>query len=321
MNDPLTSIDAENLEKNVNDAFKTMHKSVKIFQDIPGKICAFVEVEMNLINQREIFNETSIDAENLEKNVNDAFKTMHKSVKIFQDIPGKICAFVEVEMNLINQREIFNETSIDAENLEKNVNDAFKTMHKSVKIFQDIPGKICAFVEVEMNLINQREIFNETSIDAENLEKNVNDAFKTMHKSVKIFQDIPGKICAFVEVEMNLINQREIFNETSIDAENLEKNVNDAFKTMHKSVKIFQDIPGKICAFVEVEMNLINQREIFNETSIDAENLEKNVNDAFKTMHKSVKIFQDIPGKICFFVEVEMNLINQKEIFNEDLTY
>ena len=58
MNDPLTSIDAENLEKNVNDAFKTMHKSVKIFQDIPGKIySAFVEVEMNLINQKEIFNE------------------------------------------------------------------------------------------------------------------------------------------------------------------------------------------------------------------------------------------------------------------------
>ncbi len=37
MNDPLTSIDAEAVEKNVNDAYKTMHKSVKIFQDIPGK--------------------------------------------------------------------------------------------------------------------------------------------------------------------------------------------------------------------------------------------------------------------------------------------
>lgn len=37
MNDPLTSIDAEVLEKNVNEAFKTMHKSVKLFVDIPGQ--------------------------------------------------------------------------------------------------------------------------------------------------------------------------------------------------------------------------------------------------------------------------------------------
>ncbi|XP_064629143.1 dynein axonemal heavy chain 1-like isoform X2 [Lineus longissimus] len=36
MNDPLTTIDAESLEKNVADAYKTMHKSVKIFADIPG---------------------------------------------------------------------------------------------------------------------------------------------------------------------------------------------------------------------------------------------------------------------------------------------
>ena len=37
MNDPLTSIDAESVEKNVSDAYKTMHKSVKVFADIPGK--------------------------------------------------------------------------------------------------------------------------------------------------------------------------------------------------------------------------------------------------------------------------------------------
>ena len=41
MNDPLTSIDAENVEKNVGDAYKTMHKSVKIFADIPGKSHSF----------------------------------------------------------------------------------------------------------------------------------------------------------------------------------------------------------------------------------------------------------------------------------------
>ncbi|XP_053577059.1 dynein axonemal heavy chain 1 [Bombina bombina] len=36
MNDPLTSIDAEQLEKNVVESYKTMHKCVKLFRDIPG---------------------------------------------------------------------------------------------------------------------------------------------------------------------------------------------------------------------------------------------------------------------------------------------
>ncbi|XP_076467072.1 dynein axonemal heavy chain 1-like isoform X2 [Babylonia areolata] len=36
MNDPLTSINAEEVEKNVMDAYKTMHKSVKIFNEIPN---------------------------------------------------------------------------------------------------------------------------------------------------------------------------------------------------------------------------------------------------------------------------------------------
>ncbi|XP_053339456.1 dynein axonemal heavy chain 1 [Clarias gariepinus] len=36
MNDPLSSIDAEQLERNVSDAFKTMHKCVKQFKDIPA---------------------------------------------------------------------------------------------------------------------------------------------------------------------------------------------------------------------------------------------------------------------------------------------
>ena len=31
MHDPITTVDAESLEKNVNDAYKTMHKSVKFF--------------------------------------------------------------------------------------------------------------------------------------------------------------------------------------------------------------------------------------------------------------------------------------------------
>lgn len=37
MNDPLSAIDAEQLEKNVIESFKTMHKCVKQFKDIPGK--------------------------------------------------------------------------------------------------------------------------------------------------------------------------------------------------------------------------------------------------------------------------------------------
>uniref|UniRef100_A0A803TP24 Dynein axonemal heavy chain 1 n=1 Tax=Anolis carolinensis TaxID=28377 RepID=A0A803TP24_ANOCA len=36
MHDPLSAIDAEQLEKNVNESFKTMHKCVKQFKDIPG---------------------------------------------------------------------------------------------------------------------------------------------------------------------------------------------------------------------------------------------------------------------------------------------
>ncbi|XP_042305771.1 dynein axonemal heavy chain 1 isoform X2 [Sceloporus undulatus] len=44
MNDPLSAIDAEQLEKNVNESFKTMHKCVKQFKDIPA--CQDVAVEI-----------------------------------------------------------------------------------------------------------------------------------------------------------------------------------------------------------------------------------------------------------------------------------
>lgn len=37
LNDPLSSIDPEQLERNVTDAHKTMHKCIKQFKDIPGK--------------------------------------------------------------------------------------------------------------------------------------------------------------------------------------------------------------------------------------------------------------------------------------------
>lgn len=36
MNDPLTTIDADYVEKQVVEGFKIMHKSVRIFNDLPG---------------------------------------------------------------------------------------------------------------------------------------------------------------------------------------------------------------------------------------------------------------------------------------------
>lgn len=37
MNDPLHTIDAEQIERNVIDAYKTVHRCTKYFKDIPGK--------------------------------------------------------------------------------------------------------------------------------------------------------------------------------------------------------------------------------------------------------------------------------------------
>lgn len=36
MTDPLVAIDAEAVEKNVNDSYKLMHKLVRLFQESPG---------------------------------------------------------------------------------------------------------------------------------------------------------------------------------------------------------------------------------------------------------------------------------------------
>lgn len=36
MNDPLTSVDADQVEKLVNDCYRTMHKSVRTFHELPG---------------------------------------------------------------------------------------------------------------------------------------------------------------------------------------------------------------------------------------------------------------------------------------------
>lgn len=38
MNDAISSIDAENIEKNVTEAYKSVHKAIKQFQDAESKI-------------------------------------------------------------------------------------------------------------------------------------------------------------------------------------------------------------------------------------------------------------------------------------------
>ena len=37
MNDPLVDVDAEKVDKNVMDSYKTIHKCVKVFTGIPGQ--------------------------------------------------------------------------------------------------------------------------------------------------------------------------------------------------------------------------------------------------------------------------------------------
>ena len=44
MHDPINTIDAEQVERNVNDAYKAMHKCVRFFQDIPA--CQEVALEI-----------------------------------------------------------------------------------------------------------------------------------------------------------------------------------------------------------------------------------------------------------------------------------
>lgn len=50
MNDPLTTIDAEQLEQNVNNAFKTVFKCVKHFKEIPACQEVAMEVKQRIEN-------------------------------------------------------------------------------------------------------------------------------------------------------------------------------------------------------------------------------------------------------------------------------
>lgn len=46
LNDPLTSIDPEQLERNVSEAHKTMHKCFKQFKELPGKWRAHLRLNL-----------------------------------------------------------------------------------------------------------------------------------------------------------------------------------------------------------------------------------------------------------------------------------
>lgn len=46
LNDPLTSIDPEQLERNVSEAHKTMHKCFKQFKELPGKWRAHLRLKL-----------------------------------------------------------------------------------------------------------------------------------------------------------------------------------------------------------------------------------------------------------------------------------
>lgn len=48
MNDPLISIDAESVEKNVTESYKIMHKSVRLFADIPGVSEVALDIKLKI---------------------------------------------------------------------------------------------------------------------------------------------------------------------------------------------------------------------------------------------------------------------------------
>ena len=51
MNDPMSSIDAENIEKNVSDAYKSMHKAIKQFADFESNSLVLVLVLWKIIKE------------------------------------------------------------------------------------------------------------------------------------------------------------------------------------------------------------------------------------------------------------------------------
>lgn len=71
MTDPLSIIDPEQLERNVNDAFKTMHKCVKQFKDIPGgchlakAFCVMLICSLSMVHICKNLNEQKGNEQNL----------------------------------------------------------------------------------------------------------------------------------------------------------------------------------------------------------------------------------------------------------------
>ena len=60
MNDPMSSIDAENIEKNVSDAYKSMHKAIKQFADFESNLSFFLNLFNKIFGQRKNFKNLGI---------------------------------------------------------------------------------------------------------------------------------------------------------------------------------------------------------------------------------------------------------------------
>ena len=75
MNDPMSSIDAENIEKNVSDAYKSMHKAIKQFADFesnPIVLLLFFPENTN-INKKTIRYSIMIHFSPLEREAQNCF--------------------------------------------------------------------------------------------------------------------------------------------------------------------------------------------------------------------------------------------------------
>lgn len=69
MNDPISSIDAENIEKNVTDSYKAMHKAIKQFAEFESNKTSFDSYTLNSIltinlNHNHFFTNTNYNKSN-----------------------------------------------------------------------------------------------------------------------------------------------------------------------------------------------------------------------------------------------------------------
>lgn len=92
MNDPLTSINAEEVEKNVMDAYKTMHKSVKIFSEIPSTYVARVRA-------RDLFSAAALSLRLSYFFVSSFFPLMYVCLGLLRNSKVQLCMLMIVSSN------------------------------------------------------------------------------------------------------------------------------------------------------------------------------------------------------------------------------